>query len=182
MRQETSNQCDLRRRPVICAKRVADGPYDACAAGSVQTHVETLLAAGAGLELVVRCGGLQLRVGIQVPAGKQHAVGESPEARETLIYRVVDAKVLALQFRKALPAAEAPGVVDPDALFGGSRAEHHAVAAGADHIVDEAGGRRPAGVIEGSFVQRRHDAIERVPFAHANAPASRPGLRRCLSS
>ena len=169
MGQETLDELDLRRRPAIGVKRVVDGPYDACAAGSVQTDVEALLGARAGQKLVVGRGGLQLLVGVQASEGEKLAVRRSQETRDTFISGVVGAEVVALALRERPPAPEAPHVVDLD-LVGGSRAKRQAVALGADRVVDEAGGRRPAGVIERGFVQRCQDAIERVSLAHALPP------------
>ena len=97
---------------------------------------------------------------------EQSAVGETPQARDSLVPAVVILEVGALQFPLPLSTRDAPGEIGSDVLFEGPLAEHHAVAVRAQRVIDEPGGGRPALAVERRLVQRSHDAVERIPFAH----------------
>ena len=59
--------------------------------------------------------------------------------------------------------------MDPDVLCGVSVAEYHGAAVRAQRFVDQRRGARPAGMVECHLVQRGHNALERLVFAHDRA-------------
>ena len=102
---------------------------------------------------------------------EQLAVGEMPHAGDPFVQGIVGLEVEALQFPVPLPTEEGPCKVDPNVLFGGPVAEHHAAAVRAEGVVDERGDARPAGWVERRLVQRGEDALERFAFAHERSCA-----------
>ena len=174
MGQETLDRVEPGGRPAVPVDRVVDDPDDPRATRPVQAHVDAVAGAGAGQQLVVRRGGLEFRLGVEVGDMAQPAVGETPHARGPFVPGVVGLEVFPLQRPVPLSADERPRKEDPDVLFGVAVAEHHAAAVRAEGVVDERGGARPVRTVERRFVQRGQDGVERLPFAHRRAVACDP--------
>ena len=167
--QEALDQFDLGGGPAIAVNGIVDDPDDARAVGPIQAHVDAVLDMAAEQRFVVGWGGLQLRVGVEVDGLDRLAVGQAPDPRDSFVHGVVEIEILAFPFPVALSAVEEPRVEDPDAVPGVPGTEHQAIALGAQHVIHEAGGRRPVDVIERGLVQRRHNPVKRVSFTHGSA-------------
>ena len=135
------------------------------ASGPVQTHVQAVLAVGAGGKFVVRPGGLELQVGIELSDVRQPAVRQTPETGDTFVPGVVVFKVVTLQVLAPLTPVIGGREKDPgvflSALGNQQRAAPHS-----HRLVDQSRGRRPKVRVERGFVQRRQKALECVSFAH----------------
>ena len=100
---------------------------------------------------------------------EQLAVRQMPQARDPFVQGVVVLEVVTLQFPVPLSTEEVPRKVDLDVLFGAPVAEHHAATIRAEGVIDQRGGGRPVGTVERRLVQRRQNAVKRLPFAHRRA-------------
>ena len=166
MGQETPDRVEPRGRPAVPVDRVVDDPDDARAIGPVQAHIDAVPGVGAGQQLVVCRGGLQLPLGVEAGNVVQPAVGGMPQAEDAFVHGVVDLVVLALQFPVPVPTKEVPRQVDADVLFGVPVADHHAAAVREKGLVDKRRSGRPVVMVERHLVQRSQNAVERLPFAH----------------
>ena len=115
--------------------------------------------------LVVRCRILALAVGVEIVDVNDVAVGQPFEARHAFVLVEIDLGVHALQFLVALTAVVEPGQDDPS-VVGRPLRDHQFMALDAAGGIDQGSGRRPVGIIQGGFVQRRQDALEEVLLAH----------------
>ena len=91
-----------------------------------------------------------------------------PEARHPFVQGMVGFEVLALQVFAALPPVVEPEEERSDVVLR-AFTDHEAIAGKAAGLVDQGRGGRPAALVERGVVDRGHDAIERVGFAHDRA-------------
>ena len=121
---------------------------------------------GAGGELVVRPGGLDLAFGIELSDVGDAAVGQLPDPRHPFVPWVVVFQVIPLQVLAPLAPVVGGGEDDAD-IVAGTLAHQQGVARRAARVVDEGGDGRPVGIVEHGPVQRGEDAVEGVEVAHA---------------
>ena len=96
---------------------------------------------------------------------EQPVVGEAPHAGHGFVHGIVGLQVVTLQVPPPLPEMVDPHEVQPVVAFGLPVAAHQSAAMGAEGLVDQRRGARPAGRVERRLVQRGEDAVERVQLA-----------------
>ena len=152
--QETTDHVDPGRRPAGCVDGIRDPPHDVRAARSVQAHVQAVLAIYTGQHLVVHARCLQLLFAEEVDDAGYLAVGECPQSREMLVFRVVVPEVLPLPVRAVHPAIAASREHDSGVpRIGELLPKRQDAAPGSARLVNERGGARPAGVVKHGLVE-----------------------------
>ena len=161
--QETRHRLHPGGGPAVAVDGVADAPGDARAARPVETRDEAVLAVAARQHLVEGRRPLLLLIGVKRAVEHHTAVRQLPDPRYALVPVVVIPEPLPLQvFATLTPEAE-PREEELDVVPENPVGEDHEIALGRTGLIDQAGGRRPEGIVEHGFVQRPQEYARTMP-------------------
>ena len=165
MRKQPRDHVDLSGLPALRVGGADKLPADIRPVRPVQAHVQRILAAAHRKRFVVGAGGAQFRVGIEAGHVDQFAVGQGPDTGDALVPRVVNGEIRLFQVEAALAPVAEPGEVEPRA-FRIMLPDEEVVARQAAGLVNERGGCRPQGIVQGSGVQGKQRAVEGIAWGH----------------